>query len=85
MQQQCNSSGGLCNRSANTVQPQGKSLNTARADPRFLLLADAEVLAAFCSVRAAPSPSRRAEIIEILIISAPMLRIAFVCLRLVSV
>ena len=44
MQLQCNSSGGLCNRSANRVQPQCKSLNTARAARRLLLLADAEVL-----------------------------------------
>jgi hypothetical protein len=44
MHLQCNSSGGLCNRGANRVQPRCKSLNTARAARRLLLLADAEVL-----------------------------------------
>jgi hypothetical protein len=51
MQQQCNSSGGLCKRSANRVQLRCKSLNTARAARAPFPLADTETLEAFCSVR----------------------------------
>jgi hypothetical protein len=100
MQRKCNSAAfsvqfvqGLCKYSANAVQARRKTLNTARAVRRFLLLADAEVLeealgllavSGFRSARPASPMWLGAEMIDLALISAQVLRNAFACLQLVS-
>jgi hypothetical protein len=98
MQRKCNSAAfsvqfvrGLCKYSANAVQARRKTLNTARAVRRFLLLADAEVLeealgllavSDFCSARPASPMWLGAEMIDLELISAPGVT---ECFRLLAV